>query len=50
MIDGGRSLRKAIVQTSGAAALIQRCQEGKRRNVLDARRPETTDGATLKAA
>ena len=34
-IDGGKALRKAIVQTFGARALIQRCQEHKRRNVLE---------------
>jgi hypothetical protein len=27
VIDGGKALRKAIVQTFGACALIQRCQE-----------------------
>jgi len=35
VIDGGKALRRAIVQTFGAAALIQRCQEHKRRNVLE---------------
>ena len=35
VIDGGKALRKAIVQTFGAMALIQRCQEHKRRNVLE---------------
>ena len=35
VIDGGKALRKAIVQTFGAHALIQRCQEHKRRNVLE---------------
>lgn len=34
-IDGGKALRKAIVQTFGARALVQRCQEHKRRNVLE---------------
>jgi hypothetical protein len=34
VIDGGEALRKIIVQTSGQRALIQRCQEHKRRNVL----------------
>lgn len=34
-IDGGKALRKAIVQTFGATAMIQRCQEHKRRNVLE---------------
>ena len=28
VIDGGKALRKAIVQTFGACALLQRCQEG----------------------
>ena len=35
VIDGGKALRKAIVQTFGESALIQRCQEHKRRNVLE---------------
>ena len=35
VVDGGKALRKAIVQTFGATALIQRCQENKRRNVLE---------------
>lgn len=35
VVDGGKALRRAITQTFGAAALIQRCQEHKRRNVLD---------------
>jgi len=35
VIDGGKALRKAIVQTFGCRALIQRCQEHKRRNVLE---------------
>lgn len=35
VIDGGKALRKAIVETFGAAALIQRCQEHKRRNVIE---------------
>ena len=35
VIDGGKALRKAIVQTFGEAALIQRCQEHKRRNVIE---------------
>jgi hypothetical protein len=36
-LDGfdGALARKAIVQTFGATALIQRCQEHKRRNVLE---------------
>jgi transposase-like protein len=35
VIDGGKALRKAIVEIFGARALVQRCQEHKRRNVLD---------------
>ena len=35
VIDGGKALRRAIVQTFGTTALIQRCQEHKRRNVID---------------
>jgi transposase-like protein len=35
VIDGGKALRKAIVQTFGACSLVQRCQEHKRRNVLE---------------
>ncbi len=35
VIDGGRALRAAIVDCLGALALIQRCQEHKRRNVIE---------------
>jgi transposase-like protein len=35
VIDGGKALRKAIVQLFGRCALIQRCQEHKRRNVIE---------------
>jgi transposase-like protein len=35
VIDGGKALRKAIAQTFGQCALIQRCQVHKRRNVLE---------------
>jgi putative transposase len=35
VIDGGKALRRAIVELFGAAALVQRCQEHKRRNVID---------------
>jgi putative transposase len=35
VIDGGKALRRAIVETFGTTALVQRCQEHKRRNVLD---------------
>jgi transposase-like protein len=35
VIDGGTGLRKAIRDTCGAAASVQRCQVHKRRNVLE---------------
>ena len=35
VIDGGKALRKAIVETFGTLAAIQRCQEHKRRNVIE---------------
>jgi putative transposase len=35
VIDGGKALRKAIVEIFGSTALIQRCQEQKRRNVIE---------------
>ena len=35
VIDGGKAIRRAIVDLFGASALVQRCQEHKRRNVLD---------------
>jgi putative transposase len=35
VIDGGKALRKAIKNTFGKRALIQRCQVHKMRNVLD---------------
>lgn len=35
VIDGGKALRKAIVETFGVTALVQRCQEHKRRNVIE---------------
>jgi transposase-like protein len=35
VIDGGKALRRAIVQTFGERAVIQRCQEHKRRNVIE---------------
>ncbi len=35
IIDGGKALRRAILEVFGASALVQRCQEHKRRNVLD---------------
>src|SRR5205823_4494660 len=36
VIDGAKALRKAITDTFGARALIQRCREHKKRNVTDA--------------
>ena len=33
VIDGGKALRNAVVETLGPLALIQRCQEHKQRNV-----------------
>ena len=35
VIDGAKALRRAITETFGHSALVQRCQEHKRRNVLD---------------
>ena len=35
VIDGGKALRRAIVDCFGTLALIQRCQEHKRRNVIE---------------
>jgi putative transposase len=35
VIDGGKALRKAIVDCFGERALVQRCQEHKRRNVIE---------------
>lgn len=35
VIDGAKALRRAITETFGDSALVQRCQEHKRRNVLD---------------
>ena len=35
VIDGGKALRNAIVDCFGARALVQRCQEHKRRNVVE---------------
>jgi len=36
VIDGAKALRKAITDTFGSRALIQRCREHKKRNVTDA--------------
>lgn len=35
VIDGGKALRRGIVECFGRLALVQRCQEHKRRNVLE---------------
>ncbi len=35
VLDGGKALRKAVVDTFGRFAAIQRCQVHKKRNVLD---------------
>jgi len=48
VIDGGKALRKAIAQTFGQRALIQRCQEHKRRNVLE-RLPEDAHASVNRA-
>jgi len=34
IIDGGKAIRRAILEVFGDCALIQRCQEHKRRNVI----------------
>ena len=36
VIDGSKALRKAVAVVFGKRALVQRCQEHKKRNVLDA--------------
>jgi putative transposase len=48
VIDGGKALRRAIVETFGASALICRCQEHKRRNVLE-HLPESLHAGTSRA-
>lgn len=35
VIDGSKAIRRAILEVFGASALVQRCQEHKRRNVLE---------------
>ena len=35
VIDGGKALRRAIIDCLGTQALVQRCQEHKRRNVIE---------------
>ena len=48
VIDGGKALRRAIVELFGADTLIQRCQEHKRRNILD-HLPEGMHAGTQRA-
>jgi transposase-like protein len=48
VIDGGKALRRGILDTFGQGALIQRCQEHKRRNVLE-HLPETLHAGTNRA-
>ena len=35
VLDGSKALRSAVAKTFGQAALVQRCQQHKRRNVID---------------
>ena len=35
VIDGGSALRRALTEVFGASALVQHCQEHKRRNMLE---------------
>jgi transposase-like protein len=35
ILDGSKALRKAVRATFGEAALVQRCQVHKMRNILD---------------
>ena len=48
VIDGGKALRKAIVECFGATALIQRCQELKRRNVIEHLPRRCTPASTVR--
>ena len=48
IIDGGKALRKGITECFGRLALVQRCQEHKRRNVLE-HLPEAMKLGTSKA-
>jgi len=48
VIDGGKGIRKAIREVFGGWALVQRCQEHKRRNVLD-HLPKSKRGRVSKA-
>lgn len=48
VIDGGKALRRAITEVFGIHALVQRCQEHKRRNVI-AHLPESMHPSVVKA-
>lgn len=48
VIDGGKALRRAIAEVFGIHALVQRCQEHKRRNVLG-HLPESMQASVAKA-
>ena len=48
VVDGGKALRRGIMECFGRLALVQRCQEHKRRNVLE-HLPETMQQGTSKA-
>jgi transposase-like protein len=48
VIDGGKALDRAVRAVFGKCALIQRCQEHKKRNVLEAL-PESKRGAVKRA-
>ncbi len=48
VVDGGKALRRGILDTFGQSAFIQRCQEHKRRNVLE-HLPETLHAGTNRA-
>jgi transposase-like protein len=40
ILDGSQALRKAVRATFGDAALVQRCQVHKMRNILESQRPQ----------
>jgi transposase-like protein len=48
VIDGGKALRRAIVECFGTLALIQRCQEHERRNVIE-HLPQELHGSVRRA-
>ena len=48
VIDGGKALRRGISESFGPMALVQRCQEHKRRNVLE-HLPEAKKAGTGRA-